>query len=156
MQLFAGFAATVPAGASVLDVGSYDVNGCLRPLFSRQDYTGIDMAPGPNVDIVCEKYDFGQHQYDYVISANTMEHVEAIWKWVLAIDDVVKPGGVIAIHAPAMIAYHAYPIHCWNIRKDGMRYIFTDWMTESGRKPYNITYCDETGIDCFLIATKPE
>jgi len=38
--------------ASVLDVGSYDVNGCYKNLFTDvgYNYTGLDMAKGPNVD----------------------------------------------------------------------------------------------------------
>jgi len=37
-----------------LDVGSFDVNGSLKDLFD--DYTGIDMREGPNVDIVANSH----------------------------------------------------------------------------------------------------
>lgn len=37
----------------VLDVGSFDVNGTYRDIFSQKyDYTGLDMCAGPNVDVV--------------------------------------------------------------------------------------------------------
>lgn len=38
----------------VLDVGSYGVNGTYRHLFPRErfQYSGLDISPGPNVDIV--------------------------------------------------------------------------------------------------------
>jgi hypothetical protein len=38
----------------ILDVGSQDVNGSYRQIFSepRWSYTGLDMTAGPNVDIV--------------------------------------------------------------------------------------------------------
>ena len=42
-----------PGGGSVLDVGSYDVNGTYRPLFpAGWDYLGVDIEKGPNVDLV--------------------------------------------------------------------------------------------------------
>ena len=38
----------------VIDVGSSDVNGSYKKLFSESsfEYTGIDMESGPNVDLV--------------------------------------------------------------------------------------------------------
>jgi hypothetical protein len=39
------------AKGSTLDIGSYNVNGCLRPLF-KGAYVGLDMREGPNVDVV--------------------------------------------------------------------------------------------------------
>ena len=38
----------------ILDVGSYDVNGSYKTLFTSPtfEYTGLDMESGPNVDIV--------------------------------------------------------------------------------------------------------
>src|SRR5690606_27806966 len=36
------------AALDVIELGSYDVNGSVRPLFVG-DYTGIDMRPGPGV-----------------------------------------------------------------------------------------------------------
>ena len=37
---------------SILDVGSYDVGGSIRDLFNKNDYTGVDIIEGPNVDFV--------------------------------------------------------------------------------------------------------
>ena len=41
-------------GKNVLDIGSYNVNGCYRDIFETKDinYTGLDMEEGPNVDII--------------------------------------------------------------------------------------------------------
>ena len=37
----------------VLDVGSYNVNGCYKEIFTEYGhrYTGLDIENGPNVDI---------------------------------------------------------------------------------------------------------
>ena len=38
----------------VLDIGSLDINGNIKHLFSHPYYyVGLDLANGPNVDVVC-------------------------------------------------------------------------------------------------------
>jgi hypothetical protein len=45
-------------GSKVIDFGSFDVNGCLKPIFDDAFwYTGIDMEAGKNVDVVCSPKD---------------------------------------------------------------------------------------------------
>ena len=41
------------AGKAVLEVGSYDVNGTVRPLFNGP-YLGCDITVGPSVDVVAD------------------------------------------------------------------------------------------------------
>ena len=40
----------------IIDIGSYDVNGSYKPFFDRPGwkYTGVDLAAGPNVDVVLQ------------------------------------------------------------------------------------------------------
>ena len=63
-------------GQKVLDVGSLDVNGNNRYLFKDCQYTGLDVVPGKNVDIVsiAHKYDVLDIIYDVVFSTNSLEH----------------------------------------------------------------------------------
>jgi hypothetical protein len=42
----------------VLEVGSLDINGSVRPLFTDCDYMGIDLGDGPGVDQVINILDF--------------------------------------------------------------------------------------------------
>jgi hypothetical protein len=59
----------------VLDVGSQDINGNNRQFFDNCTYTGIDIYPGRNVDIVINVNDFDiQKKYDVVISTEMLEH----------------------------------------------------------------------------------
>lgn len=108
---------------SVLDVGSYDVNGCYKPYFYEETYIGCDMRVGPNVTIVMDtpyKLPFEAGEFDLVISGQTLEHVEQPWRLVKEMGRVVKPGGYIIIIAPS-----AGPTHmatdAWRILPDGMK-----------------------------------
>lgn len=117
------------AQASVLDVGSLDVNGTYRPLVERRgwSYTGLDVRKGPNVDVLADDpfhYPFEDGTFDVVISGSTMEHVTAIWLWVAELARVLKPGGLLAIHTHWSYPEHRYPVDCWRILPDGMKYLF--------------------------------
>lgn len=61
---------------SVLEVGSLNINGSVRDYFENCFYTGIDVGPGPGVDIVCSGHEYQQpdNTYDVVISAECFEH----------------------------------------------------------------------------------
>lgn len=117
--------------ASVLDVGSCDVNGTYKPLVVDRGwkYTGLDIVAGPNVDwIVDDPYDFpvDDGTYDIVISGSTMEHVQAIWKWLPELVRVLRPGGLLCICTHWAEREHRYPVDCWRIMPDGMRYLFDE------------------------------
>lgn len=111
----------------ILDVGSYDVNGSYRPLFQHPNwtYTGLDMAAGPNVDVVSKSaYDFGlDKQFDVVVSGNCLEHVEAPWHWIKEVYKVTRQGGIVCIITPLSIGEHRYPVDCYRILPDGYRYL---------------------------------
>lgn len=115
--------------ANLLDVGSLDVNGSYRPMVDRHNwqYTGIDITPGKNVDIVSDepyRFPLDNGAYDIVISGSVMEHVEAIWLWVPELVRLLRPGGLLAIITHTNYPYHQFPVDCWRIMPDGMRYLF--------------------------------
>lgn len=116
-------------GGLVLDVGSLDVNGTYRPLIEHMgwQYIGLDTEQGANVDIVTPDpyhYPFNDTTFDVVLSGSTMEHVEAIWLWLPELVRVLKPGGLLAILTHWQFPEHRYPVDCWRIMPDGMRYLF--------------------------------
>jgi len=110
----------------VLDVGSYDVNGTYRPLFPENSfrYTGLDMAAGPNVDVVAETpYRWPQLQtdsFDTVISGQAFEHTEFFWETLTEMTRVLKPGGLLCIIVPNGFGEHRYPVDCYRFLADGM------------------------------------
>jgi SAM-dependent methyltransferase len=80
---------------SCLDVGSADINGNNRYLFEKAHYTGLDVLPGSNVDVVspCHLYK-PEKLFDTVISTECLEH-DMHWKDTLkAIHSFLHPGGL--------------------------------------------------------------
>jgi len=120
----------------ILDVGSYDVNGTYKPLFENPNwqYFGLDIEAGPNVDIVVNQdYEWNiKEEYDIVISGQTLEHVKDMHKFMRTIYKTIKPGGLICIIAPTIsdegesFIEHKYPIDCWRIMPDGMKFLLEE------------------------------
>jgi SAM-dependent methyltransferase len=117
------------AELSILDVGSAVVaDGHLsnRVAFDnpRWRYTGLDIEPGPNVDlVVAEPYDWAEiadGSFDIVTCSQVFEHTEFFWITILEIGRVLKTGGVAFIVAPGSGPLHRYPVDCWRFYDDGM------------------------------------
>lgn len=63
--------------ARVLEVGSYDVNGTIRPLFAgARSYLGVDWRRGPGVDLVSLAHEIplGVGPFEVIASASMLEH----------------------------------------------------------------------------------
>src|SRR5262245_9496749 len=110
----------------ILDVGSLDVNGSYRPLFygPRWQYTGLDMAAGPNVDLVVRTpyvwREVASGSADVVISGQAFEHIKYFWVTMLEIARVLRIGGICCILAPSSGPEHRYPVDCWRFYPDGL------------------------------------
>ena len=111
----------------VLDIGSYGMNGTYHDLFSDDEYTyrGLDMTPGPNVDIVpkniYEWKEIADESYELVISGQAFEHIEYPWKTMCEIERILVPGGFYILIAPNAGCEHKAPKDCWRFYSDGMR-----------------------------------
>jgi len=139
--------------ATVVDIGSYDVNGRYRELFTGK-YIGVDIIPGPNVDIIMDSEEWNKlKNIDVVISGQTIEHVADIPKLMNSIYQVLKPGGILCIIAPSEGPRHDYPIWVGNFSKERMTEVVEDARFEvisctiSPVLPFNDNCC---------IAKKPE
>ncbi len=101
-----GFVSTVKAqapefftGKRVLEVGSMDINGSVRDLFTNCDYFGIDLGEGKGVDEVrhVTQLFLADSTYDVIISTEALEHDE-FWNLSLkAMYRLLKPSGVLII-----------------------------------------------------------
>ena len=82
---------------SVLDVGSYDVGGSIRDFFKKNDYIGVDLIKGPNVDIVLsgsELYKL-KKKFDIVISCECFEHAKDWREIFLSMYNVCEDDGCV-------------------------------------------------------------
>jgi SAM-dependent methyltransferase len=151
----------------VLDLGSLDINGTYRSLFSREGwhYVGLDLEAGPNVDMVLtDPYKWRQvasRSVDVLISGQTLEHIQYFWRTILEVERVLKPGGLCCLIAPSSGFEHRHPVDCWRFYPDGFRAlcslmgfeplkVYTQWEDRS--------YADGSDVwhDTVLIARKPE
>ena len=151
----------------ILDLGSQDINGSYRPLFSEPpwDYAGLDMAAGNNVDIVLRTpyvwKEVVSDSADVVISGQAFEHIQYFWITMLEVARVLKPGGLCCILAPSSGPEHRYPTDCWRFYPDGLaslaHYAQME-VIEAATQWQNLGYAD--GSDCWhdsmLVCRKPD
>jgi SAM-dependent methyltransferase len=144
-------------GKSVLEVGSLNVNGSVRPIveaFGPSSYIGVDIQKGPGVDEICNANDiashFGQGKFDLLISTELLEHVRD-WKKVISnFKNVLKPEGLLFITTRSKgFGYHGFPFDYWRFEVSDMRDMFSDFIIESIEN-------DPIAPGVFLRARKPE
>lgn len=144
----------------VIDIGSYDVNGSYKPFFDKPGwrYTGVDLAAGPNVDVVLQspyRLPFDSFSVDVIVSGQAFEHVEFFWLTWLEMARVLKPGGLIFLIAPSRGPEHRFPQDCWRFYPDAYRALAryagmellevgTDW--EPHADPDSAPWGDTVGV----------
>lgn len=109
---------------TVLDVGSCDVNGTMKPIFSNcRSYVGLDQCEGKNVDVVSSSHNVPMvdESFDIIISSSCFEHDPLFWLTFKEMCRVVKTHGYIYIQAPSIGPYHAHPIDCWRFYADSWK-----------------------------------
>jgi SAM-dependent methyltransferase len=114
---------------SILDVGSGDVNGCVRSLIPKAwDYCGIDIAPGPNVDRVIPAtgaWHLGE-QFDAVLLQSTLEHCARPWEVFANAAAHLRSGGHLFSLTPFAFKEHRHPVDCWRLLPDGFKALCAD------------------------------
>lgn len=145
---------------TVLDVGSYDVNGNYREFFDRTktEYIGIDLRPGLNVDIVVD--DFSPLPlpadgigWQMVVSGSTLEHCRNPFRLVKRIRDAMAPGALFICTTPFCWHYHEHPIDCFRFAPEGMRSI----CDEAGLETVEAYMVEirSLRVDTYLVARRP-
>jgi hypothetical protein len=156
------------AKIKVLDVGSYNVNGTYKDLFAneRYEYVGMDMEPGPNVDVVFKNpyvwSEIATDSYDVVISGQTFEHAEFFWVTMSEMTRVLKKNGLLCIIVPNVLHEHRYPVDCYRFYSDGLlalcRYVRLDTLhvhTNCAPKSSDKIWYSSAHSDSMVVATKP-
>jgi SAM-dependent methyltransferase len=83
--------------ATVLEVGSLNINGSVRQFFINCDYVGVDLAEGNGVDIVGSVHTLplAENSFDTVISCECFEHDKYWVRSFKKMYDLTKPGGIV-------------------------------------------------------------
>ena len=159
-------------GKAVIEVGSLDVNGSVRPAVEAlrpASYIGIDLREGPGVDIVCNAESllerFGPEVFDILITTELLEHVRD-WRLIISnLKKLLKPNGLLLITTRSKgFPFHGYPFDFWRYEVSDMRVIFSDFVVEmiepdsldpgvfvKVRKPSKFAECDLTNYSLYSI-----
>jgi SAM-dependent methyltransferase len=139
--------------AKVLEVGSRDINGSIRPLFDGSDYTGLDITEGPGVDVVGDVKDHSG-KYDVVVSCEVLEHHPHPQEVIEAAHRLLKRGGTLIVTAAGPSREPHSAVDGGPLR-DGEHYAnitvkqLTKWLA-----PFKSNEVDETGDDVRGVAIK--
>ena len=161
-------------GKRVLEVGSVDVNGNLRPTVEAlcpREYVGVDIEKGKGVDVICRAEDilkkFGRDSFDAVISTEMLEHIRD-WRTVVSnIKSICRPGGVILLTTRSHgFKYHGFPYDFWRYEQEDMKNIFSDFEIQAlqgdpempgvllkARKPASFTEKNLSDYKLYSIVT---
>ena len=90
--------------------------------------------------------------FDVVISGQCIEHVEDTHAWIKEVARVVKKGGIVCVIGPWSCPEHRYPLDCWRIFPDGMKFLFEKMAGLTVLESYH----NSPDIDCVGIGRKEE
>jgi methyltransferase family protein len=113
-RFISGMVARLEPRCSVIELGSRTVagnwpySGPVRPLFDRaREYTGVDIAAGPNVDIVADaatpvtRWWGNLYPVDTVVCCETLEHTPEAQKICANARRLLVKGGVFLVTTAA-------------------------------------------------------
>lgn len=121
------------AGKDVVELGSLIVDETSREFVlsrSPRRFVGVDMRPGPGVDLVCDVRDAPKQltgAWDVVISTSMLEHASDWRGAVVAIKSLCHPGTTLIITVPTIgFRYHGHPADHWRFTIADFAKIFAD------------------------------
>ena len=150
-----------PVPAAVLEIGSLDINGSVRPLFPHTaHYHGLDLVDGDGVDEVADASTWQPPRtYDMVVSAEVLEHAPT-WREILTMMwTATAPGGTLLMTcaAPGRAPHSAVDgldlrndEHYANVAPGDVRALLAAWAVDD----WSIEWAADRG-DLYLQVTRP-
>ena len=119
----------------ILEIGSKDYGNTasFRGQFAGNEYVGIDMAEGKDVDLVLDLAegtgDLPHGHFALGICCSVLEHVRKPWVMADNIASLIRPQGRLFISVPWVWRYHAYPDDYFRFSWRGVMELFPgfDW-----------------------------
>ena len=163
-QVFTWIGAQVrdlPTPVSVLEIGSLDINGGLRPLFAQAEhFHGLDLVAGPGVDEVANAAEWSPPRtYDVVVCAEVLEHAPAWARILETMWSATAPGGslLMTCAAPPRAPHSAVDgldvredEHYANVGAAEVRSVVSAWPAES----WTLEWAQDRG-DLYLRVDRP-
>lgn len=115
------------ANRRTLEVGSRDVNGSVRGLFTGE-YVGMDMIDGPGVDVVArsDMIPFPNRSFAVVVCTEMLEHDPFPWLTVPEIARVLAPQSDLLLTTRGIgFPHHSYPDDYWRFTKEAIQHLFS-------------------------------
>lgn len=82
----------------VVEFGSKNINGSVRPLFRGAAFTGVDVVAGPDVDVVADAASFTPEVApDCVVCCEVLEHAENAQAIIKNAVRILRPGGLVIV-----------------------------------------------------------
>src|SRR5215204_5920113 len=102
-------------GDKVLEIGPDGFPSSIEKICSKEGiaWETLDIEDNPRLTYPrAGEYSFpiNDQEYDVVVSANVIEHVKKIWRWLPELVRVTKAGGLVITVNPVSWNYHAYPV----------------------------------------------
>ncbi len=114
----------------VVEIGSkdYGSTSSFRDTYKDVEYVGVDLAPGPGVDVVADLTagtgTLPRNHFSLGICCSVLEHVHRPWIMAEHITDLIRPGGVLYMSVPWVWRYHAYPDDYFRFSWRGIEELF--------------------------------
>jgi SAM-dependent methyltransferase len=125
LQLVAQF----DSGA-VLEIGSRARSAITRRhrIPERLEYVGLDILPGPNVDLVGDAHElsrlFPEKRFAAIFSTSVFEHLAMPWRVAVEMNKVLQPGGIAFTSTHQTWPPHEEPWDFWRFSRNSWQVLF--------------------------------
>lgn len=132
-KIFSGF------NGRILEIGSknYGSTQNFRELLNTHEYIGVDLEPGPNVDLVLNIENglgpLENEKFDLVIICSVLEHTPRPWILANNIQELMSESSVLYSCHPWVWRYHKYPDDYFRFSPRGIQSLFSSlkyWLPE--------------------------
>jgi SAM-dependent methyltransferase len=99
------------------------------PEISDEDYVRMDIAGGPDVDVVADLHAMPaewSNRFDAFIANAVFEHLERPWLAAKEVFRVLAPGGLFMVATHQTFPLHGYPRDFFRFSREALRLIFED------------------------------